>query len=657
MDFILPLTFLIFSSGMYSIIFKKNICETIPFTIIISSLILYIFGILNILPIGFYILSLSCLIFPIYMIIKQKEILNIKPLILNNGLYIFIVLYTLIYFLNLNRGFSSYDEISHWGPMVKEILRTGKLYCCESSNLLAHRDYPPIFQIWESFWCFLCLGFKEPCLYKALQTACLSFFLPIFTNSSKRNIIYFLLCPICLISICNTIPLEDGNFCDTIYLDAPIALLSAYCVYLLIKDKINNDELDLFSKIQITSSLSFLVITKQIGIFFYLISICIFIISKLFKSKNRIKAISILLITIILPTGFLFSWKLFSKNSTSQFNVQKIQLNEIPTIIKGQDKNFSTKHQIYLNFKKAIDNQDLALKTVIPNFNFLVISIILLISIFIYTNIEQQNVKLSKILIILSFLILLFQKITYFTGLNIIFGLFLLLISSKEEKLKSNITYSILYLGGYAYYIAIMILYFFCFVPYESLRLASFIRYMNTYLLFLLAITAMIFFQKITYSKKTELNLAIFLVFIAIFNIVKGEINIRIPYKNTSITNRYLEDSKIIESNTKEDDKIYIISQKNDGSSFFTLSYLTSPRKYNMDNFSIGKSEGDIFTKDISITELSKFLIEGNYEYLYIQKIDENFIINYATMFKDKNPIEKHIYKIEKQENKNVMFK
>lgn len=657
MDFILPLSFLIFSSGIYSIIFKKNISETIPFTIIISSLILYIFGILNILPIGFYILSLSCLIFPIYMIIKSKEILNIKPLILNNGLYIFIVLYTLIYFLNLNRGFSSYDEISHWGPMVKEILRTGKLYCCENSNLLAHRDYPPIFQIWESFWCFLCLGFKEPCLYKALQTACLAFFLPIFTNSSKRNIIYFLLCPICLISICNTIPLEDGNFGTSIYLDAPIALLSAYCVYLLIKDKINNDELDLFSKIQIISSLSFLVITKQIGIFFYLISICIFIISKLFTSKNRIKAISILLITIILPTGFFLSWKLFSKNSTSQFNVQKIQLNEIPTIIKGQDKNFSTKHQIYLNFKKAIDNQDLALKTVIPNFNFLVISIILLISIFIYTNIEQQNVKLSKIFIILSFLILLFQKITYFTGLNIIFGLFLLLISSKEEKLKSNITYSILYLGGYAYYIAIMILYFFCFVAYESLRLASFIRYMNTYLLFLLAITAMIFFQKITYSKKTELNLAIFLVFIAIFNIVRGEINIKIPYKNTSITNRYLEDSKIIESNTKEDDKIYIISQKNDGSSFFTLSYLTSPRKYNMDNFSIGKSEGDIFTKDISIPELSKFLIEENYKYLYIQKIDENFITNYATMFKDKNPIEKHIYKIEKQKNKNVMFK
>ena len=135
MDFILPLIFLIFSSSGYSILFKKHISETIPFTIIISSLTLYIFGILNILQIGFYILSISCLIFPTYLIIKHKEIKNIKPLLLNNGFYIFIILYMLIYILNLNRGFSSYDEISHWGPMVKEILRTGKLYSCWYSSV------------------------------------------------------------------------------------------------------------------------------------------------------------------------------------------------------------------------------------------------------------------------------------------------------------------------------------------------------------------------------------------------------------------------------------------------------------------------------------------------------------------------------------------
>lgn len=667
MDFILPLTFLIFSSGMYSIIFKKNICETIPFTIIISSILLYIFGILNILPVGFYILSLSCLIFPLYLLIKRKEIENIKPLILNNGFYIFIILYTFIYILNLNRGFSSYDEVSHWGPMVKEILRTGKLYSCDESTLLAHRDYPPIFQIWESFWCFLCLGYKEAFLYKALQTACLSFFLPIFTNNSKRNPIYLLLCPICLISICNTIYLEDGNFGSTIYLDAPIAMLSAYCVYLsLKKEKIEaelpqekSDELNLFYIIQITSSLSFLLLTKQIGIYFYLIAIAVFIILKIIKTTNKLKAIAVFLLLIILPIGIFFSWKQFSKNSASQFNINKINISIIPQIIKGTDKNLSVEHQTYLNFKSAINNQDLAKKTIIPNFNFLGTSIILLISIFIFININQKNSNIiCKTLIILSFLIILLQKITYFTGLNILTGFFLLLISFKEDKLKANGISVVLYLSGLIYTLAIMILYFFCFAPYESIKLASFTRYMNTYLFYLLTLVGMLFFEHVQNLKKIEMNLAIFLACLAVFNIARGEINIKIPHKNNSIANKYLEDSKIIESKTKENDKINIISQENDGSAFFTLSYLTSPRRYNMDNFCLGKENKNncIFMKDITTKDFSKFLIDGDYKYLYLQKIDENFITNYATMFKDKNPQEKNVYIIEKSDKENVKF-
>ena len=656
MDFILPLTFLIFSSSGYSILFKKNISETIPFTIIISSLTLYIFGILNILQIGFYILSISCLIFPTYLIIKHKEIKNIKPLLLNNGFYIFIILYMLIYILNLNRGFSSYDEISHWGPMVKEILRTGKLYSCDESTLLVHKDYPPIFQIWESFWCFLCFEYKETFLYKALQTACLSFFLPIFTDNSKRNILYFLLLPICLISICNTINLDEGNFGATIYLDAPIAILSAYCIYLTLKTK-KSDELNLFYIVQITLSLSFLLLTKQIGIYFYLIAISIFIIYKTIVTTNKLKVTAILLLIIILPIGIFFSWKEFSKNSTAQFSTNKIKINIIPQIIKGTDKNLSFQHQTYLNFKNAIETQDLAKKTIIPNFNFLGASIILLMSIFILINIDPKNSTICKIFIILLFSVALLNKITYFTGLNILTGFLILFISLREDKLKSNSIFVILYLGGYAYALAMMILYFFCFSVPETLRLASFTRYMNTYLFYLLAITSMLFFEHIQNSKKIEKNLVFFLACITIFNIAKSEINLKIPYKNNSITNKYLEDSKIIESKTKENDKIHIISQGNDGSAFFTLSYLTSPRKYNIDNFSLGKQkENYIFIKEIKIKDFSKLLIEENYKYLYIQKIDENFIENYATMFKDKNPQEKNIYKIEKQNKDNVMF-
>ena len=120
-------------------------------------------------------------------------------------------------------------------------------------------------------------------------------------------------------------------------------------------------------------------------------------------------------------------------------------------------------------------------------------------------------------------------------------------------------------------------------------------------------------------SKTIEKYLAIFLACIAVFNIIRGEINIRIPYKNDSIANRYLEDSKIIESKTNNNDKIHIISQGNDGSSFFTLSYLTSPRKYNIVYFSLGKiNKEDIFITDLTSKEFSNFLIKGSYKYLYM---------------------------------------
>lgn len=35
----------------------------------------------------------------------------------------FVILYTAVFFFDLNRGFTHWDEISHWGPMVKENLR------------------------------------------------------------------------------------------------------------------------------------------------------------------------------------------------------------------------------------------------------------------------------------------------------------------------------------------------------------------------------------------------------------------------------------------------------------------------------------------------------------------------------------------------------
>ena len=281
MDFILPLLFLTSNSIFYSITFKKNIAETIPFTIIISCIIIYIFGIFNTLTVGYYFLIFLSIIFSFYIISKIKKLEEIKYLFINNELYIFFILYTLVYILDLNRGLNAYDEISHWGPMVKEIFTTGQIYHSKEIFIFRHRDYPPIFQIWESFWCFICLGYKESYLYKALHTACLSIFLPIIKNNSKKTILYYILITISIISVCNIIPLEDGNFGSTIYLDAPLALISTYCNFIILK----NIEFNKFNILKLILSLSFLLLIKQIAILFYLINIAILIITFFLKEN------------------------------------------------------------------------------------------------------------------------------------------------------------------------------------------------------------------------------------------------------------------------------------------------------------------------------------------------------------------------------------
>ena len=66
---------------------------------------------------------------------------------------IFFILFFFIFLFDYNRGFTHWDEMSHWGPMVKENLRLNQLYSTAESKLQAHKDYPPMIALFETAWC------------------------------------------------------------------------------------------------------------------------------------------------------------------------------------------------------------------------------------------------------------------------------------------------------------------------------------------------------------------------------------------------------------------------------------------------------------------------------------------------------------------------
>lgn len=182
MSFILPLIFCISITGTFAIILNKKFEEVLPLALMSAALLLFISGFWD-LRIGYVVVFVIAAFFPIIVFIRKIKGIDFKIFwdqIFTPSFVIFILLYSFVFLLNLNRGFHTWDEVSHWGPMVKETLRLNRFYCVDESVLLVHKDYPPIVTLFEALWCKLCGGYEESYLYKALQTLSFSLLMPFF---------------------------------------------------------------------------------------------------------------------------------------------------------------------------------------------------------------------------------------------------------------------------------------------------------------------------------------------------------------------------------------------------------------------------------------------------------------------------------------------
>ena len=119
--YILLFLLMINSSTFYSIIFNKKIEQTLFLTVFSYIVILFIFGIFNVLSVGYYLilcLNAIALIFNIYKLIKNRDLFKN---ILTPGLLFFTLTYLFILYISIGRQVSVGDEFSHWGTKVKNM--------------------------------------------------------------------------------------------------------------------------------------------------------------------------------------------------------------------------------------------------------------------------------------------------------------------------------------------------------------------------------------------------------------------------------------------------------------------------------------------------------------------------------------------------------
>lgn len=626
MDFVVPFVYLVFMTGNLTLFFKKRFEEMLPSAIMLSGLILYLTAFGGKLSIGFYILILGSICFPLILLtqkVRKKEISDYLDRILTPGFFVFCIIYLLIFFLNLNRGFTEWDEFSHWGPMVKEILRLDTFYSDPKSKSLVHQDYPPVIALVEVLWCkfseLFGNGYSERTLYRALQTFILSMYIPTFKNTggvyATRKFIFVsaVLYSLLLLSLQLIIPLGEAKIYSTIYIDGAMAIVFAYSVFIITTNKC----FDKGYYFQATIALTFLLLTKQMGLVLYLLAVGIFVINILFNKQNREKFkcvkrnFYVILSFFVIPMFVSNLWSVYVRKLgiKGQFSISSIRINTLLDIMSGNGGE-EWQHIAWVNFMDR----------------------------FCHAKLNSSPVSLTywQLIIVLGSLLFVVGRL------------------SKNISKRKHIYLldACLIGGGIAYAGAMMLTYLYAFGEYEGTRIVCYDRYMGTYIFAFLSLIVMIAIDKSWRENKNVCiyiqKIGIVLVVILFFLLPTRQINqLRPALTNTSVAKDLFEDAERINANTNEDARIYLISQWNNGYDMFRLSYLTMPRTYNGEGYSLGKKyyDEDIWTQDLDPIVWQESLKE--WDYLYLKHVDEQFVDKYGIAFMDKYSLQDgQIYKI-----------
>ena len=405
--------------------------QALPLIFISSVLILYLSGIIfKSFYIGFYLLVLLSFIGLITLIlnIKNKEFINRY---LTNGFYLFIIILIVLAIYNYKRCFNIYDEFSHWGPFIKSMYQNNNFYCFDDVYIF-HKEYPPFFSLFELLWCYITSSYDEAIITLSIHVfevaTLFTFYIDTYNKEFKKTLFLMIISALIMI----TLDYEE-NTLGSIYTDYPMMLYYVYLFLLTLKVKDNK-----YSFILLVLSLSMFLLTKQISIALYLVILFLFICLYFNKTKEFFIKLSSI---IIFPLLTYKSWSLVIRDIEviKQFD---ISINDVLSLSNGLSDIQASTSSNYLSalIKTGLTNGPLKLPYVL-----LCVIVLILLILFIKDNIRTKASIISSIIV--SFV-------------------------------------------GYA--LLMYVMYMFCFSENEMNRLASYTRYMGSFVTASLIITLLL---------------------------------------------------------------------------------------------------------------------------------------------------------------------
>ena len=599
-----PLFFILGITLINSIIFKEKFERVLVVGILEVVMVTYLFGFLD-MRVGLWIcIILAFLSIPLYIYSKKKNGYSLEELFFTDLFFSFLFLFAIIFVWNIGKRFCRWDEFSHWGMMAKEMFRLDKYYFLDESVLEYHKEYPPFTTILQYIWCKLCGEYKERHLYSAKIIFSLATFFPVYSwiISNKEKIenrgirlLKIIIVPLLFIVISNLMSMGEASYYRTIYTEGVLCSLVFYAFFSLLepfKGRVLNI-------LNLALTLVALVLTKQMGIYFCGLVIFGYMLLKVVNSKFKNAIIDIAVVGSI-PLLCWLLWNAVTSKyvARGQFDSSRFSVDEIIALVQGQGQEYQ--YITIENLFEAIINYPLLLKPIDLSYTAIVLIFIVIAYMFYRCNKEKLSVK-------------------EFWVLNI--GLVI---------------------GAVGYIFVMLVLYFFGFNEIESMGLVCYERYMSAMLFPMVMIGCMYLISII--MKKSKWNSSVILTICSVVLLIGGvpketfEENIVPGVLCDNISDVFIGDATIINENTAEDAKVYVICQGDIGGDRNIIAYLSAPRRMNIYYYNVTEKNKEL------VLDMVK-----DYDYLFLSNVDDVFIELYHDIFSDEEIANSQLYRINKE--------
>ena len=585
----------------FSVILKRKMNECFIFAFVFIVSILYIFSMASIkglLIIGIYVIFLFTVYCIVHMSIIYKNNNIFKNKEIKSSIIYTIIFSTILIMINYGREVYSWDEFSHWATTVKYMFYEDSSRLYNNKKFITYwpfnlSEYPPGETLFLYYFAALNKNWTDWILYFAKDMIYIIFIMPLLGDLFNRKIIkknaiylgYF-----------TGIILIDKILLNTLQVDFSLGFIAGISYILYIYFKENDIK---YSLLLFYSSLLYLSIIKDIGIYFTAVLIIIVLIDLSLDYIKYKKYIVITAVYSLFNIIYLYLWKI--------------------AVYKSNIYRSVTDRDILKNIKYFLENGLMDYQeTVINN----------------YINKILFDWKFDAYLNIVCIYLI-------FSILSII-NIYL----SKDRKRKI-LKYATIFAFGIVYLFIILCVYLFVLYDSEAIMILVFERYFLPYNIFMyLTIIGDIFLflenNKLIIKKDIKKYVLLVLIALYIYNIYAFILRKVYPIKEYEYSyqiKEFVEDSKKY-NKVFINEEVMVIEQNTGlgiGRIIYNICPYGSVGKHFPDQWvsSNNKLDGRNFKYHLLMNhdEWNRYVYHSNYKYLYTLAFDFEFLFEYNMSF------------------------